>query len=639
MSRAVLLPLLVVIFGFGWVGPSPALAGLLTLFALVPHIVRKRIVARPFIHIVTPLLSFLGGLATLAVLFGEDDGGGDHIRSLWAAFAGASLLAAAVRHYFAKPLGGDVTTLAVTVLALASLGDVNDSQQYLGLVIVFLLTAFLARRYADRGHAPLRHLGWRYLLPSLLALGTAAGVSVWLNAAIPNAHSWVLSHIGYGKAHTGFSQRMWLGSMRGMLSSNEIVMRLHGLPSDYLRGVVYTRYAAGRWSEGRDKRERIAQLPPQLAVPQDTTFVEYLQSNPKRYFLPRDIEALAITSGSVRVNRWGVISRTPFRPAGRVQFRAGLGDVVPLAAPDPQDTAVPPELLLTIQPIAAEWTRDADTVRDKLLAIERRLQRQFSYSLEFDDEFTVDPIVTFLLRKRRGHCEYFASAMALLSRSIGIPARVVGGYRVWERNTLAGHYVVRERHAHAWVEAWTKDDGWDHFDPTPPSDLARANAGETPWLAAVVDLGGSLGRRLSRWIEQRTITEFLAPPLVLLVLAFIISWVRRLQQRRKPSPTQTTDEPLPCLAELSAALSKHGLRRRQSQPIESLIVRVAQSALPNDLTLATCRVLENYVAFRFGDHGDFEKMSAEMKRLRDQLMALLRRSTRLDAPPPSARAN
>ena len=93
MNHAIILPILVVIVGYGMVGPSPALAGLLALLALLPHIMRKRIVARPFIHIITPLLLFLGCAVTLGTLLSDNVDSPTQIRAYWAAFAGASLLA------------------------------------------------------------------------------------------------------------------------------------------------------------------------------------------------------------------------------------------------------------------------------------------------------------------------------------------------------------------------------------------------------------------------------------------------------------------------------------------------------------------------------------------------------------------
>ncbi len=640
MNHAILLPLLVVIVGYGMVGPSPALAGLLALLALLPHIIRKRIVARPFIHIITPLLIFLGCAVTLATLLNDEVDSPTRIRAFWAAFAGASLLAAVARNYFARPIGGDTATLAIALLSLAALGDIRNRDQFLVLLALFLLTGFLARRYGDPGHAPLRALGWRHGVAMTLAIGVAGVTSYRLIESIPRMHSWVLANIGYGKTRTGFGRNMWLGSMRGLLLSDEVVMRLQGLPADYLRGVVYTRYIAGRWSEGLNNDDRYTPLPRALASSHDTTEIEYLDSNNNYYFLPRGVSAVAIHHGAARVNRWGVVSRAPMQPADRIQFRGGQGAVFPLAPPEAEDRAVPHDLLRVLQPIARAWVVDTDNAHDKLVAIEQHLANEFEYSLEFEAHAHEDPIVTFLTEQRRGHCEYFASAMVLLSRSIGIPARVVGGYRVWERNPLSGHFVIRERNAHAWVEAWAGQNGWDHYDPTPSEALARSNAGETQPLAALLDLGNRFGREFSRWLDQRTLQEFIAPPVMLLLLAFLLQLIRHLRERQAGRrKTVAIDEALPCLKQLSKILSQHGVRRRPSEPIEALMRRVHRSRLPGPLAKATSTALDDYIAFRFGGHGDELAIETEMKRLGAELTTDLRRSAGREPSPPSVRGS
>lgn len=86
------------------------------------------------------------------------------------------------------------------------------------------------------------------------------------------------------------------------------------------------------------------------------------------------------------------------------------------------------------------------------------------------------PIEMFLLdpvRGRRGHCEYFASAMAALCRSVQIPARVINGYVASEYNPATQVYTVRESHAHSWVEVQLRPGRWVEFDPSPPAEIER----------------------------------------------------------------------------------------------------------------------------------------------------------------------
>lgn len=92
---------------------------------------------------------------------------------------------------------------------------------------------------------------------------------------------------------------------------------------------------------------------------------------------------------------------------------------------------------------------------------------RFEYSLKADiTDPMIDPVEDFLFNRRTGHCEYFASAMALMLRSQGIPTRLVSGYKGGDKNAYSGAFIVEQRHAHAWVEAFVRD-RWYTFDPTP----------------------------------------------------------------------------------------------------------------------------------------------------------------------------
>jgi len=133
-----------------------------------------------------------------------------------------------------------------------------------------------------------------------------------------------------------------------------------------------------------------------------------------------------------------------------------------------------PEELSTgrVAELAREWTEDAETTFAKAMVIETRLRHDYLYSLtpRAQGNFIDD----FLFEVKEGHCEYFATSMAVLLRNLGIPARVVNGYYSSEWNAISGNCTVRNRDAHSWVEAWLGDDyGWMTFDPTPPGGVAR----------------------------------------------------------------------------------------------------------------------------------------------------------------------
>ncbi len=127
-----------------------------------------------------------------------------------------------------------------------------------------------------------------------------------------------------------------------------------------------------------------------------------------------------------------------------------------------------PELDPRIPALAQQLTANAPTAYDKAAVIERHLQTRFGYTLDLGAPPS-DPLAWFLFERREGHCEYFASAMAVMLRSLGVPARVARGYLPGEYNDGAGDYIVRGSDAHLWVEVFFPEFGWLTFDPTPPS--------------------------------------------------------------------------------------------------------------------------------------------------------------------------
>ncbi len=132
-----------------------------------------------------------------------------------------------------------------------------------------------------------------------------------------------------------------------------------------------------------------------------------------------------------------------------------------------------PRLDSRIPALARSITAGAATDLDRARAIERHLRSNYAYSLDMPRR-SDDPLTDFLFVHRSGYCEYFASAMAVMLRSVGIPARLATGFQNGIYNSITGFWIVRASDAHAWVEAWLPGHGWTTFDPTPPDPNARA---------------------------------------------------------------------------------------------------------------------------------------------------------------------
>jgi len=99
--------------------------------------------------------------------------------------------------------------------------------------------------------------------------------------------------------------------------------------------------------------------------------------------------------------------------------------------------------------------------------LDRRLRSSYKYSIDLLEREVPDPLAYFLFDRGKGHCEYFASALAVMLRVDGIPSRVITGFQTGQLNPISGLYVVRASDAHSWVEAFIEGKGWITLDPTP----------------------------------------------------------------------------------------------------------------------------------------------------------------------------
>ncbi|MDE3195625.1 MAG: transglutaminase domain-containing protein, partial [Acidobacteriota bacterium] len=134
-----------------------------------------------------------------------------------------------------------------------------------------------------------------------------------------------------------------------------------------------------------------------------------------------------------------------------------------------------PPMDARIWALARSWAGKGDPAL-RAFRIQNHLRRDFTYSLESSSVPVRDPLGDFLFVRKRGYCEYFASAMAVMLRTLGIPSRVVTGYQSGYYNDVSGMYVMRASDAHVWVEAWFEDRGWATFDPTPSAANSTGNA-------------------------------------------------------------------------------------------------------------------------------------------------------------------
>jgi hypothetical protein len=113
---------------------------------------------------------------------------------------------------------------------------------------------------------------------------------------------------------------------------------------------------------------------------------------------------------------------------------------------------------------------------EQALAIQQHLLENYRYSLENDTATLNHPLEEFLFTRKTGYCEHYATAMVVMLRTVGIPARLVTGFLATEWNEYGGYFTVRQRDAHAWVEVYFPHSGWITMDPTPTVSAAVTNS-------------------------------------------------------------------------------------------------------------------------------------------------------------------
>ena len=300
------------------------------------------------------------------------------------------------------------------------------------------------------------------------------------------------SNLGY----PGFGDSLDLRA-RGQLS-DRIVMRVRAPQALLWRGQVYDTFDGTSWTasdtetlpvgQGFDESfelpapvERSPFVDTQPVVA--TFYVNELQ--PNVIFAPYAPKQVYFPASTISVDRYLSV-RAPILLEPGVVYSV-VSDI-PETTPDllrlsparwdertvSRYTQLPADLPARDAELAHRITDRRSTVYDKVMAVETWLQHHTEYNLDIPrDPPGVDAVDYFLFERRQGFCEHIASAMTLLLRSVGIPARFVTGFGPGGRNPFTGYFDVRESDAHAWVEVLYPGIGWVPYDPTfgvPPAD-------------------------------------------------------------------------------------------------------------------------------------------------------------------------
>ncbi|WP_437528331.1 transglutaminaseTgpA domain-containing protein [Sorangium sp. So ce726] len=133
---------------------------------------------------------------------------------------------------------------------------------------------------------------------------------------------------------------------------------------------------------------------------------------------------------------------------------------------------LPKDLPSRVVDLAQQWTQGVDRPADRARAIQEHLRTEYRYDLASPSGADPQPLDHFLFESKRGHCEFYSTAMAILLRAVDVPTRNVTGFVGGTYNRFGRFYAVRQGDAHSWVEVYLDGEGWMTFDPTPPADAA-----------------------------------------------------------------------------------------------------------------------------------------------------------------------
>ncbi len=333
---------------------------------------------------------------------------------------------------------------------------------------------------------------------------------------------------------SGFSEKVDLGAIGAVKLDESVVMRVQFPGQDapppgrlYFRGVAYDQYNGRSWGNSLAHR-RI------LGRSGDGTFqipVErHAGGDPEAIQQEILIEALDTSAlfglsfmDKVRGNFLVVQADgmealyLPYTPAARFHYsvtsfsrRLSAVDRTTAGFLYPEHIRKHflqlPQVTPAVRDLAREVTGKSSTPFEKILAVEEHLRAQYRYSLDLNTTLSTTPLDDFLFTRKTGYCEHYATAMVVLLRTLGIPARLVTGFLPGEWNDVGNYYVVRQRDAHAWVEVYFPKSGWITFDPTP----IAAPTIPTPVLTQLSRLVDSIRLKWDRFVIKYSFHDQMA---------------------------------------------------------------------------------------------------------------------------------
>lgn len=473
-------------------------------------------------------------------------------------------------------------------------------------------------------------------------------------------------------SYYGFNNYLDLRS-RGNLT-DDLVMKVKANGYNLYRGIVFDEYNGKGWEVRDDETTEVAttsapfdlNLASSPLLKSRSSFESfYIESElPNIIFSSWKPESLYFPADRIKIDAFGGL-RSPF-PLTEGTVYSVMTDKPVFTAdtlrayPRPKDAPPPDQYtrlpdsggLVDVQRLARQVTQPYNTRYDQVQAIQRYLKDNYRYDLNIAPQSQdMDAVSYFLFEEKAGYCEHFASAMAVMSRSVGIPARVVTGYAGGEYNPFTGLWEIRQSDAHAWVEIYFGGQGWVPFDPTPGFD-SPAGGGEerSSWIAGQIYsyLSGALGDGpvghalgATAGLTGRAMEAVRGLPLALITGAVLAATLlteggrralrpllKRRRRRRRLAESLGADYlRLPVLREyfaLASGLQELGLVRKADETLAQFADRVADYVGAKEFVTLSHMV----ETLRYGNGATREKHVLSARRLSRSVMEQSKREKR-----------
>jgi protein-glutamine gamma-glutamyltransferase len=465
-------------------------------------------------------------------------------------------------------------------------------------VTLILLTAIAFMFIPRVGSRPL-------LMPLTIYVPIRGGVSAQvINPAIPLVQFQGISEADDSDYYYGFSNNLDL-SYRGALSDT-LVMYVRSAAWSYWRSHAYDFYDGRTWSQSdQSVRVQSADYPSYFRLPQNNQLNRvFRRTFVQTFFIVGEQPNLVLSGGIPREvfisanelaldNYNGMRVGETLKPGTVYSVTSARVDVPPDELRKVRFPMDSPELLGYLQlpdtvtertrELARQVTANAPTIYDKVIAIRDHLLT-YPYNLFPPPQApNTDAVDQFLFVDKEGVCEHYVSAMVVMLRSIGIPARLVAGYGSGDFNPITGYYEVRMNDAHAWTEVYFPGYGWLPFDPTPGWEGEPQTGPIHPWAVGELIGGLPVGNAVRAGLQF--MGAAFTPIMILVGIAAVVFGLYVLFTRRIRLPARTRtirglDDPIrrKILAEY-----KRGQRRWRMFRIPTQTVREhAASAPPFD---------------------------------------------------------